>query len=101
MDKCKTCGKELIHEKGKRKKEYCGNTCRSSYWVKVNKKPKVKTIPIKEWEEIQKKLKGISDKTENKVPEQKEKQISIKKSDNDVMPENLNWKEKLDWKRNH
>jgi hypothetical protein len=59
MDRCKTCGKELVHEKGKRKKEYCGNTCRSSYWVKVNKKPKVKTIPIEEWNEIQKKLAGI------------------------------------------
>jgi hypothetical protein len=37
MDNCKYCGKELIHTPGRRKKEFCDDNCRVSYWQKQQK----------------------------------------------------------------
>lgn len=36
-DKCLTCGKELKHVEGRRKKSYCDKVCKSSYWNKRSK----------------------------------------------------------------
>ena len=38
MGKCKFCSKEIQGTIGKRKKEFCNNTCRSNYWYSKNKK---------------------------------------------------------------
>lgn len=59
------CDKPLVHIEGRRKKKYCGQVCNSSHWqathyVPSDKKPKFKTIPIEQWNEIEKKL-GQSD----------------------------------------
>lgn len=35
---CKFCKKELTQTPGKKKKEFCGETCRSNYWYGLNKK---------------------------------------------------------------
>ena len=37
---CLNCGKELQHEKGRKKKSFCNATCRSNYWYKTNKDKK-------------------------------------------------------------
>ncbi len=38
MSKCLFCEKEIEQPKGKRKKEFCNNTCRSNQWYKMNRK---------------------------------------------------------------
>lgn len=40
MDHCLQCEAELVHEKGKRKKQFCNETCRSNFWYAKNKKGK-------------------------------------------------------------
>ncbi len=40
MNKCLFCQKEIVQSEGKRKKEYCNNTCRSNFWYSKNKKGK-------------------------------------------------------------
>lgn len=35
---CKECGKVLEQIKGKRKREFCGSTCRSNFWQKLKRK---------------------------------------------------------------
>jgi hypothetical protein len=44
MNKCLECGKDVTQTVGKRKKEYCGNTCRVKFYLKKKNegKPKVK-----------------------------------------------------------
>ena len=42
MKNCKFCGKSLNHIEGRRKKEFCNNTCRSKYWYNKNLKVKQK-----------------------------------------------------------
>jgi hypothetical protein len=37
MDNCKHCGKELVHTPGRRKKEFCDDNCRVTYWQKQQK----------------------------------------------------------------
>jgi hypothetical protein len=44
MEVCKQCGKEVLSNIKKRKKEFCNNTCRSNFWYTKNKKS-VKIIP--------------------------------------------------------
>lgn len=41
---CKQCGAELTQTEGRRKKEFCGNTCRSNFWYKNSKKKKQKYV---------------------------------------------------------
>jgi hypothetical protein len=41
MNECLKCGKELSHIEGRRKKQFCNETCRSLYWYYKNK-PKAK-----------------------------------------------------------
>lgn len=53
------CGKELKHIEGRRKKKYCDAKCKLKHWQLLNpakKELKTKRIPIKKWEEIQRKL---------------------------------------------
>jgi Fe-S-cluster-containing dehydrogenase component len=57
MSKCSFCGEEIEQTTGKRKKEFCNNTCRSNAWYKKNKKGKVRvtdltkpTFPTKSWQ---------------------------------------------------
>ena len=38
MDLCKNCGAELTHIEGRRKKEFCTDNCRATFWQKNNKK---------------------------------------------------------------
>ena len=38
MGLCKFCNKWIPKSTGKRKKEFCNNTCRSNYWYDKNKK---------------------------------------------------------------
>lgn len=40
MIKCLFCGNIVLQSAGKRKKEYCNNTCRSNFWYNKNKKGK-------------------------------------------------------------
>lgn len=40
MEQCKQCGKDLIQTVGRRKKEFCNETCRSAFWYGKNKKGK-------------------------------------------------------------
>ena len=48
---CKHCKKDLVHLPGKRKKEFCNDTCRSNFWQKERRrknnlaKPVEKQIP--------------------------------------------------------
>ena len=35
---CKQCGTELTQTEGRRKKEFCGSTCRSNFWYNNTKK---------------------------------------------------------------
>lgn len=44
MALCKKCGKWLTQVEGRRKKEFCNNTCRSNYWYGKNKKTSVKDL---------------------------------------------------------
>lgn len=37
---CKFCKKVVEQPEGKRKKEFCNNTCRSNFWYAQNKKGK-------------------------------------------------------------
>ncbi len=41
MDVCVFCGEKIEQTNGKRKKEFCNNTCRSNAWYGKNKKGKV------------------------------------------------------------
>jgi hypothetical protein len=38
MGFCKNCEKYIKQTEGRRKKEYCNNTCRSNFWYGKNKK---------------------------------------------------------------
>jgi hypothetical protein len=42
MGLCKECNKCISQPEGKRKKEFCNNTCRSNFWYGKNKKGKAK-----------------------------------------------------------
>lgn len=43
---CKFCNKWITQPEGKRKKEFCNNTCRSNFWYGKNKKGKeIKVMP--------------------------------------------------------
>ena len=42
MEVCKHCKKELVHTEGRRKKEFCNDTCRSNFWYTKNVKDKPK-----------------------------------------------------------
>lgn len=44
MGLCKHCNKWISQPEGKRKKEFCNNTCRSNFWYGKNKKGKKKGI---------------------------------------------------------
>lgn len=44
MGMCKHCNKWIIQPEGRRKKEFCNNTCRSNYWYGKNKKGKDKEL---------------------------------------------------------
>jgi len=44
MDVCKNCGAELTHVEGRRKKEFCSDNCRATFWQKNNKKKKPETV---------------------------------------------------------
>jgi len=44
MDVCKNCGAGLTHVEGRRKKEFCSNNCRATFWQKNNKKKKTETV---------------------------------------------------------
>lgn len=43
--KCLECGKLVVQTIGKRKKEYCGATCRTKYWKKTKDAGKEKRKP--------------------------------------------------------
>ena len=40
--KCKNCGCEINLVKGKKKREFCSNKCRTQYWLKHQKERKCK-----------------------------------------------------------
>ena len=43
--KCLQCGRQVPQTPGKRKKEYCGPTCRTKFWKKKKDAGKVKKGP--------------------------------------------------------
>lgn len=43
MSNCLNCGKELHHVEGRRKKKFCSNSCRVTYWQKTHAKSQNKT----------------------------------------------------------
>lgn len=79
MSKCLACGKELPPKtEGKRERKFCDNKnkCKQLYHSKNQKEKKFKTIPIEQWEELQKKL------AENNIPENKEKILKQRNTPN-------------------
>lgn len=42
MNVCLECGVQVLQTEGKRKKEYCGNTCRVKFYLKKKNKGKPK-----------------------------------------------------------
>jgi hypothetical protein len=116
MNKCLSCGNALEQKDGKREKKFCNNTCRSSYWFKQNKVPKVKTVPIEEWNELQNKLKKLeelkgatitdlnkqSKKVKNLTEEKPKTNYTIDtKNKKEEMPSGLSLSEQLEWRANH
>lgn len=80
---CEYCEKAMEAEY--RNKRFCSDKCRV-YWNREN--PKVKVVDFTKPTNIIKSFEQPKTNfTINTVPE--------------VMPDGLNWKEKLDWKRNH
>lgn len=112
MNNCLYCKKPLTHSEGRREKKYCNNNCRQAFWQKKKpKEAKTKVLTMDEWEEIQKKLKAI-EKKEIKIQDATQptdviKPIELPKTNftinttEEVMPEGLNWKEEIQWYRNH
>lgn len=58
MDNCKHCGKELVHTPGRRKKEFCDDNCRVSFWQK--KKQTEAAAPFQERAVEQKKADPVT-----------------------------------------
>jgi hypothetical protein len=82
---CLKCGKELQHEKGRRKKQFCNPTCRSLYWYYKNKdkkKVKVNNLNNQTQEPKDNKKKPASnesiDTTGNYINERLKKKLGIK-----------------------
>lgn len=44
MSNCKNCGKEVEQKQGRRKREFCSDTCRQKHW----QAKKTKTPPLEE-----------------------------------------------------
>lgn len=63
---CKFCQKEILQPAGKRKKEYCNNTCRSNFWYAQNKKGKPKQV-ILDATKPTNQVKPVEQKTSNHV----------------------------------
>ncbi len=61
MSNCKNCNAKIELKQGRRPREFCDNNqkCRNEYFRKNKKSATHKTIPIEQWEEIQKKLKQV------------------------------------------
>lgn len=58
MPDCKNCAKPIEVKQGRRPREFCDNNqkCRNEYFRKNKKAATHKTIPIEQWNEIEKKL---------------------------------------------
>ena len=48
---CKHCKKDLEHLPGKRKKEFCNDTCRSNFWQKERRRKINEAMDLKEKKE--------------------------------------------------
>jgi len=65
MANCKNCSKPIELKQGRRPREFCDNNqkCRNE-WFRKNKKAKeTVTIPIEKWNEIEKQLESLLDKS--------------------------------------
>lgn len=58
MATCKNCNAPIEIKQGRRPREFCDNNqkCRNEYFRKNKKEKAFKTIPIEQWNEIEKKL---------------------------------------------
>lgn len=58
MSNCKNCSLPIELKQGRRPREFCDNNqkCRNEYFRKNKKEKEFKTIPMNEWNEIEKKL---------------------------------------------
>lgn len=106
MDKCLNCKKELIHEKGRRKKMYCNDICRATFHQNKNKGKEPKYVRYSTFKELQDKLEvlmankgqGEPEKEKEVIDSQKEKKGN---SSPETMSDGLTWQQQLEWKRNH
>ena len=85
MNNCLECGKEVPQTAGKRKKEYCGNTCRVKFYLKKKNegKPKGKRGRPKKSE-----LEKSYEKTLNKIVNYPENKKAIEQSTKDLIQGN-------------
>lgn len=86
MNNCLECGAEVPQTAGKRKKEYCGNTCRVKFYLKKKNegKPKGKRGRPKK-SEVEKSYEKVLDKVKNDPENKKAIESSVK----DLMYGNL------------
>jgi len=112
MNNCLECGKEVTQTAGKRKKEYCGNTCRVKYYLKKKNegKPKGKrgrpkkllTIPpkslIKKGEKATKLLNKFFEKEFPNKPPDKPTIKYAHEENKPTMPKGLSLMQQLEWR---
>jgi hypothetical protein len=80
MIKCKHCEEEVPQVPGKKKKEFCNNTCRSNYWYAKNKKKEKNSSNSKregeqQTKELNKPLPDFKDEIDRMFWEEKNKII--------------------------
>lgn len=73
---CKHCKKDLVHLPGKRKKEFCNDTCRSNFWQKERRRKNNAVKLAKEKKEPEPVVLPENEEPEDEVKEQPKPQNS-------------------------
>lgn len=71
-DFCLQCFKPLVHLPGKKKKRYCDKVCKKLYWNSKSKSRKKKSMPISDWQLIERQLEEY-----RQLKEQYTKQVPV------------------------
>lgn len=114
---CLNCSTEIDQKEGKREKKFCSNSCRATYWAKNNGKKPPKYVLYRTFKKLQETFDDWKDKNKDFIksivskplsgeenqqkPQNKPQGDTKKENEGLTMPDGLNWKEKLEWKRNH
>jgi hypothetical protein len=78
--KCLECGKPVPQTPGKRKKEYCNSTCRTTLWKKKKNAGKEKRGPGRPKKNAEAKTKPVTPPETKNKPEVKPKEDTAGKS---------------------